>query len=327
MGSVGKEDPTTFEPRTGAAFMDGNGPSEARSAESELVGGPARMDALRSWLVSGIHLFEVDPRRRFGDHGRAKELLIVDSREPHGASDQWHKLAAAFHRHTIRGGLAQLSPEERRLVTLAYLEGRTNRQIAAAMGVSISTVQRRLGVALQRLETYISRSGAWLSGVVLLVASYATVRSARLGRSTASVIGTADRAQKVAATLAVGALAAATVGLVGVTSDSAPPKSAQAATIPLIFPATESAQRSGSGPDAPRIVMPAQDRPDAATVGRGEAGTAALETTPLVSVALHSSNGCQGNPTNAPPPVPVGSKGTHRTGSPVTHPSAGGCRV
>jgi hypothetical protein len=325
MGSVGKEDPTTFEPRTGAAFMDGNGPSEARSAESELVGGPARMDALRSWLVSGIHLFEVDPRRRFGDHGRAKELLIVDSREPHGASDQWHKLAAAFHRHTIRGGLAQLSPEERRLVTLAYLEGRTNRQIAAAMGVSISTVQRRLGVALQRLETYISRSGAWLSGVVLLVASYATVRSARLGRSTASVIGTADRAQKVAATLAVGALAAATVGLVGVTSDSAPPKSAQAATIPLIFPATESAQRSGSGPDAPRIVMPAQDRP--ATVGRGEADTPALETTALVTVALHSSNGCQGNPTNAPPPVPVGSKGTHRTGSPVTHPSAGGCRV
>jgi len=327
MGSVAKEDPTRSEPRTGAAFTDGKRPTEAGSAESELVGGPARMDALRSWLVSGIHLFEVDPRRRFGDHGRAKELLIVDSREPHGASDQWHKLAAAFHRQTIRGGLAQLSPEERRLVTFAYLEGRTNRQIAAAMGVSISTVQRRLGVALQRLETYISRSGAWLSSVVLLVASYATVRSARLVRSTASVIGTADRAQKVAATLAVGALTAATVGLVGVTSDSAPPKSAHAATIPLIFPATESAQRSGSGPDGPRIVMPGQDRPDAGTVGRGEADMPALETTPPATVALHSSNGCHGNPTNAPPPVPVGSKGTDRTGSPVTHPSAGGCRV
>jgi hypothetical protein len=315
-----------FERRTGAAFMDGKRPAEVTSAESEPVAGPARMDALRSWLVSGIHLFEVDPRRRFGDHGRAKELLIVDSREPHGASDQWHKLAAAFHRHTIRGGLAQLSPEERRLVTLAYLEGRTNRQIAAAMGVSISTVQRRLGVALQRLETYISRSGAWLSGLVLLVASYATVRSARLGRSTASVIGTADRAQKVAATLAVGALATAAVGLIGLTSDSAAPKSAQAATSPFTVPATESAQRLRSGPDAPQMVMLAQDRPDAAGVSGGKAHTPALETAPLVTVALHSSNGCHGNPTNAPPPVPVGSKGTHRTGSPVTHPSAGGCR-
>jgi sigma-70-like protein len=327
MGSVSNRDPARFEPRTGGPTVYGERPPEAGSAEYELVGGPARMDALRSWLVSGIHLFVVDPRRRFGDHGRAKELLIVDSREPHGASDQWHKLAAAFHRQTIQGGLAQLSSAERHLVTLAYLEGRTNRQIAAALGVSISTVQRRLGVALERLETYISRSGAWLSGVVLLVASYAMVRAAGLGRSTASFIGRADRAQSVAATLAVGAFAAASVGLVAVTSDSAAPRSAQAATSPFIVQATESAQMLGSGPDAPRSVMPAQHRPDAATVSGGKAVAHALETTPLVAVALHSSNGCHGNPTNAPPVVPVGSKGTHRTGSPVTHPTAGGCRV
>ena len=316
-----------FEPRTGGPLMDGNRPPEARSAEYELVGGPARLDALRSWLVSGIHLFVVDPRRRFGDHGRAKELLIVDSREPQGASDQWHKLAAAFHRQTIRGGLAQLSPEERRLVTLAYLEGRTNRQIATAMGVSISTVQRRLGVALERLEAYISRSGAWLSSVVLVVAGYAAVRAAALGRSTASFIGTAAHAQKVAATLAVGALSAAAVGLVGVIPDSAAPESTQAATSPFIVPATESAQILGSGPDAPRPGMPAQHRPDAATGSGGNAEAPALETTPPVTVALRSSNGCHGNPTNAPPPVPVGSEGAHRTGSPVTHPTAGGCRV
>ena len=327
MGSVSQGDPMRFEPRTGGPVIPGKRPPEARSAEHELVGGPARMDALRSWLVSGIHLFVVDPRRRFGDHGRAKELLIVDSREPHGASDQWHKLAAAFHRHTIRGGLAQLSPEERHLVTLAFLEGRTNRQIATAMGVSISTVQRRLGIALERLETYISRSGAWLPGVVLLVASYATVRAAGLGRSTTSFIGTPDRAQKVAATLAVGALAAATVGLVGVSSESAPPDSAQAAISHLIVPANESAQMLRSGPDAPRIVMAAQDRRDPATVSGGQADSPALGTTRPVTLALHSNHGCDGKPTNAPPMVPVGSKVTHRTGPPVTHPTARGCRV
>jgi hypothetical protein len=37
----------------------------------------------------------------------------------------------------------------------------------------------------------------------------------------------------------------------------------------------------------------------------------------------HHNNGCDGNPTSAPPPVPVRS---HGTGSPVTHPDAGGCR-
>jgi DNA-binding CsgD family transcriptional regulator len=327
MGSVTRGDPMRIEPPGGGPLVYGKPPREARSAEYALVGGPARMDAMRSWLVSGIHLFVVDPRRRFGDHGRAKELLSIDSREPHGASDHWHKLAAALHRHTIRGALAQLSPEERRLVTLAYLEGRTNRQIASAMGVSISTVQRRLGTALERLETYISRSGAWLSAVVLLVGSYATVRAARLGRSAASFLGTADRAQKIAATLAAGALATAALGLVGVTSDSAAPKSAPAATSPFIVPTTESAQTSASGPDAPRMVMPAQDRPDAATARGGKADVPALETTPPHTVALHPNNGCDGNPTSAPPPVPVGSKKNHPTGAPVTHPTAGGCRV
>src|SRR5439155_21782048 len=35
--------------------------------------------------------------------------------------------------------------------------------------------------------------------------------------------------------------------------------------------------------------------------------------------------GCHGNPTSAPPPVPVGSPTGHPTGAPVTHPTAGGC--
>ena len=37
------------------------------------------------------------------------------------------------------------------------------------------------------------------------------------------------------------------------------------------------------------------------------------------------SHGCHGNPTSAPPPVPVGSPTGHPTGAPVTHPTAGGC--
>lgn len=327
MGSVTRGDPMRVAPRAGGPLVHGNPPSQATSAQDGLVGGPARMDAMRSWLVSGIHLFVVDPRRRFGDHGRAKELLTIDKREPRGASDHWHKLAAALHRQTIRGGLAQLSPEERRLVTLAYLEGRTNGQIASAMGVSISTVQRRLGSALERLETYISHSGARLSTVVLLVASYATLRAARLGRSAGSFLGAADRAQKLAATLAAGVLATAALGLVGVTSDSAAPKSAPAATSPFSVPTAESALTLASGPDPPQMVMLAQDRPDAGTTRGDKANVPALQTTAPQTVAVHRSNGCHGNPTSAPPPVPVGSKKNRPAGSPVTHPTAGGCRA
>jgi len=77
-------------------------------------------------------------------------------------------LASALNRHTIEGGLSQLSSEERRLITLAYQEGRTNREIAVMLGISISTVARRLSAALERLDRYVHRAGAWISTIVLL---------------------------------------------------------------------------------------------------------------------------------------------------------------
>src|SRR4029077_20973911 len=122
---------------------------EAVSVESEEGG---RMNAMRSWLVSGVHVFVVDPRGRFGRHGRTRELLVVERPTHHESSERWQTLAAALHRHTVRDRLAQLSAAERRVITLAYLEGQTNREIAAMLGVSVSTVRRRLMVALEHLD-------------------------------------------------------------------------------------------------------------------------------------------------------------------------------
>ncbi len=284
---------------------------------------------MRSWLVSGIHLFVVDPRRRFGGHGHSKELLVIGDREGQGAPDHLHRLAAALHRHTLRGGLERLNPEERRLITLAYLEGRTNRQIASAMGVSVSTVRRRLEAALERLDAYISRSGAWLSALVVLAASYATVHAARLGRSAAGFVEPAERAQKLAAALAAGAMTVAAIGVFGVTSDSANrTKSAPAASPPFTVPMIASAQEVGSGPETPPTVVADQVGTFVVEVKAraDKPKPAATVVAPLPTVAHHANNGCGGNPTSAPPPVPVGSKDNHPTGAPVTHPTAGGCR-
>ena len=140
---------------------------DSRFAKHERQSRPLPRDAMRSWLVSGIHLFVVDPRRRFGGHARAKELLVVDRRAWPGVSERWQTLLAALHRHTVHDGMSQLSPEERRVLTLAYLEGRTNHEIAAMSGVSVSTVRRRLSVALQRLDEYVNRTGAWLAARTL----------------------------------------------------------------------------------------------------------------------------------------------------------------
>jgi len=313
-------------PRGDRPLIQGESPPETMSAENERVDAPVPMDPLRSWLISGNHLFGVDPRRRFGGHVHSKELLVIGDHEGNGASDHVHRLAAALQRHTLRGGLERLNPEERRLITLAYLEGRTNRQIASAMGVSVSTVRRRLGAALVRLDAYISRSGAWISAVVVLAASYATVHAAKLGRSASGFTASAERAQKVAATLTAGAISMAAIGMLGVTSDSATPeKSAPTATSAFIVPAVASAQGVEPGPGRPQTVLPGQDR--AVVKARGETpDRAATVGAPLTTVAQHANNSCDGNPTSAPPLVPVGSKESHPSGAPVTHPTAEGCR-
>lgn len=137
-------------------YLQGSGPVQA--------GAHRASEALRLWLVSGIHSLGVDKRRRAGSHSNVRELLVAERTTDGG----WSETASALRRHTLHAALAQLSALERNIVSLAYLEGHTNRQIAAALGVSVTTVRRRLRTALGRLQAYVASSGAWLASILLL---------------------------------------------------------------------------------------------------------------------------------------------------------------
>lgn len=137
-------------------YGQGSGPGHA--------GAHRASEALRLWLVSGIHSLGVDKRRRVGSHANVRELLVAERTTDGG----WSETASALRRHTLHAALAQLTALERNMVSLAYLEGHTNRQIAAALGVSVTTVRRRLRTALGRLQAYVASSGAWLTSVLLL---------------------------------------------------------------------------------------------------------------------------------------------------------------
>jgi hypothetical protein len=272
------------------------------------------MDAIRSWLATGLHTFAVDPRRRRGRHGRARQLLADDRRTGSTTSGNWQSLASALDRHTVRSGMSELSPQERKVITLAYLEGRTNSEIAATLGVSVSTVRRRLWAALKRLDAYISRTGAWLSAILVFSAAYV------LGRLT-RVVGTGDWAQKLVSTAAVTATVAA-VGLAAVSPDSVHPGRAPAATphqagaaglsLAVVIPAPE--QAFDLGPAQKASIVSASLSSDVLSVPRLPLTVAPLN--------LHGISGCHGNPTSAAPPTPVG---RHSGGSPVSHPGKGGC--
>src|ERR1700675_4690211 len=131
-------------------------------------GDHGRLDAVRSWLANGHHIFGIDPRRRLGHHRHARQLLADDLGAGQARAGEWQALASPLDRHTIRGGMAELTDEQRRVITLAYLEGRTNREIAAMLGVSVSTVQRRLWAALKRLDAYVSHTKDRISALILL---------------------------------------------------------------------------------------------------------------------------------------------------------------
>jgi hypothetical protein len=214
-------------------------------------------DAVRSWLVRGIHTFGVDPRR-LGGRGHARRVLGEDrGSAPRGAGG-WRELASALQRHTLHNALTQLSAAERQVVTLAYLEGRTNRQIAAILGMSVSTVRRRLWFALDHLDEYVRRTGTWVSSILLLGLVYVIDRSARLGRL-ANSAASAQWPHKLAATVVVGSAAAAGFGLVAVNLHSSTSKpSLPPATARLIpsLPETTKSSSPSALPIAPTTVAP-----------------------------------------------------------------------
>lgn len=185
-----------------APLDDGNADHELDSA---MEGGlPSANSAMRLWLVSGLHAAGVDPRRRSGAHGNVRRLLLADK----AAGGGLQEMVSALQRQTLHSALAQLAELERKIVTLAYLEGRTNRQIASQVGVSVTTVKRRLWNALALLEKYIASSGAWLASMML----FGLAVLARWPK-------TARFFDPVAATVATGLVAVTVVGLAIVDSE------------------------------------------------------------------------------------------------------------
>lgn len=197
-------------------------------------------EAIRSWLVRGVHTFAIDPRR-LGGRGLARRVLGEDRRLAPGVVGGWLEMISALQRHTIHNALAHLSPEERQVVTLAYLEGHTNARIAAMLGVSVSTVRRRLWLALEHLDGYLRRAGTWVSAMLLLGLLSAAAQAARVGR-VASRTASADWPHKLAAAVAVSTLTVGGIGLAAAGLHSArskpPVAGAPAHSAPIPFGAT-----------------------------------------------------------------------------------------
>src|SRR5439155_3748423 len=113
--------------------------------------------------TNGEHRGAADSPRALGGHSRIRRLLVGATGSAPRTSGRWQGLASALNRHTIEGGLSKLSSDDRRLITLAYQGGRTNREIAMILGMSLCSVARILYAALVSLGLCVQRVGRWVS--------------------------------------------------------------------------------------------------------------------------------------------------------------------
>jgi hypothetical protein len=229
----------------------------------------------------------------------------------------WDGLLTALHRHTIHASLAALAASQRQVLHMAYLEGRTNREIAAILSISRSTVRRRIVLALANLDNEIRQVGSRASAVLLLLLAFAAARAQVVGRSVSALRATP--AGNVILATAAGAATGAVV-FAAIVSNQAAPAGAHGPT--------RSVTQVTAG--APLVIF----APPASTTGGGSPSALPHGNTPITGTATGTSapangsirHGCGGNPTSAPPTTPVGPRTAPGHGaSPVTHPGPGGC--
>ena len=89
----------------------------------------------RGWLLAIVHRRAVDAVRRLG-----RQLPVSPSPEP-SVDDEG---GDALERERVRRALATLPARKREVLVLAYYEGLTQSEIAAAVSVPLGTVKSRI---------------------------------------------------------------------------------------------------------------------------------------------------------------------------------------
>src|SRR2546423_4459246 len=127
-------------------------------------------ESWRSWLVSGSNAGAADPRRLRGAHRGLKKMLIEGVANGGPQPESWRHFSGAMVRLAINEALNSLPSDQNRVVWLAYFGGKTNREIAKQLGLSVGAVQRRLRVALEQVAHHIERGRKTAYGVILVLA-------------------------------------------------------------------------------------------------------------------------------------------------------------
>jgi RNA polymerase sigma-70 factor (sigma-E family) len=123
---------------------------------------------VRRWQKSGTVDPEAYVRRilytRFIDSRRRRRLGELPWASPPD-SPGGDEVGAAAERITLKAALDRLTPRQRAVLVLRFYEDLTERQAAAALGISPNTVKSQVRVALQRLRELVPDALSSFEGV------------------------------------------------------------------------------------------------------------------------------------------------------------------
>ncbi len=114
---------------------------------------PAR-GRFSSWLLSVTRFAAIDRLRREGRRPRQAEIATGDQDETAALERLLPTDHAAWERgQHLRLVLAQLPPEQRQIIELAYFGGLTHAELAEHLGLPLGTVKGRLRLGLEKLRS------------------------------------------------------------------------------------------------------------------------------------------------------------------------------
>lgn len=117
---------------------------------------PAR-GSLRSFLLAQTHGRSVDLLRSDTSRRRREERDARQTAE--GGYDIEHEVWDLSVADQVREAMAVLSNDERQAIELAYFQGHTYREVAAALGAPEGTVKSRIRTGLRRMREGLADAG------------------------------------------------------------------------------------------------------------------------------------------------------------------------
>ena len=115
--------------------------------------------SVRNWILGIVHNRAIDAlrravrhdSRRAGDEGLAERLMSPERTDVEAGRRQ--------EAGEVRGLLADLPSDQRRVIELAYFAGFTHTQIADMLTIPVGTVKGRMRLGLEKLRSRMDLSG------------------------------------------------------------------------------------------------------------------------------------------------------------------------